>query len=183
MLPGLGQVYQRRFVMASVVFTIFTAMQFYLPLRAFLPLVALVASFEAFLRGPQVKMVSQSVSAEKNSRKSSQFRNYVFSTIAVIGFLGWMSFASMAFLPVGASVTTKEAADHLAKEVKQCAKLLGRYPAGLSECPSEGFDPVMALDSWGRPYHYQSNAQGFEIRSLGPDGVLSTRDDYRFTYR
>lgn len=166
MLPGLGQVYQRRYAVASIVFCVFTAANFVPHGRYLLPLFALLSSFEAFRRSGPIE-------------KEPRFRIYLFGSVGLIGFLGWMSFAATAFLPVGNTLQTHEEADGLAREARQCAKLLGRYPTGLHECPEH----KAVSDPWGRPYRYQKTESGFEIRSLGPDGVLGSRDDYRFTYR
>ncbi|MDR2849487.1 MAG: type II secretion system protein GspG [Verrucomicrobiota bacterium] len=50
----------------------------------------------------------------------------------------------------------------------------GEKPALLKE--SAAFDP------WGTPYELQIDAsQAFHVRSAGPDGVMSNRDDLVFT--
>lgn len=60
----------------------------------------------------------------------------------------------------------------------------GRYPVSLAElciysqrdCSSRR--PVDGVnDGWGRPFVYKTLDTGFEIASLGPDGILGTPDD------
>lgn len=166
MMPGLGQVYQRRYAIAAAFFCIFTTANFVPQARLILPVLALLASFEAFRQ-------------ERKDVPGPKTRLYVFCSVGMIGFLGWMSFAATAFLPVGNTLATHEQADRLAGEIRRCRQLLGRDPAGFFECPESG----QAADPWGRAYRYQKTESGFEIRSAGPDGAFGNRDDYRFTYR
>jgi general secretion pathway protein G len=41
----------------------------------------------------------------------------------------------------------------------------GSYPASLAEVADGAADP------WGHPFEYRTTASGFELRSLGADGV------------
>ncbi len=51
-----------------------------------------------------------------------------------------------------------------------------RFPELIrSRFESKLKDPL--LDSWRRPYQYRLAGAGFELRSLGPDGMALTADD------
>jgi hypothetical protein len=56
-----------------------------------------------------------------------------------------------------------------------------RYPESLDELISEGFvddDPKIAFfDPWGRRFSYRRVDEGFELFSIGFDGVPYTNDD------
>lgn len=38
-------------------------------------------------------------------------------------------------------------------------------------------DRIIRFDPWSRPYRYQSRADGYDLRSAGPDGLFDTDDD------
>jgi hypothetical protein len=59
----------------------------------------------------------------------------------------------------------------------------GSFPQSLAEIvPPDTVDPNFKpygrfqVDGWNRPFRYRAIGTGFEIRSLGPDGVLSSDD-------
>jgi hypothetical protein len=67
----------------------------------------------------------------------------------------------------------------------------GAWPSTLNEacdeypsprCPPLGIDDTIPVDSWGLPIYYTRKADGFEIRSLGPDRRPGTADDLAITY-
>lgn len=65
------------------------------------------------------------------------------------------------------------------KDVLAFEKEKGRWPEGL-----EGNKLVVRkLDSWNNALRYETNDNGFTIRSAGPDGVFETADDCKSTTR
>lgn len=52
---------------------------------------------------------------------------------------------------------------------------------GLSLLVAAGYLEAVPIDPWGRPYRYDNpgrfSGRGFDLYSLGPDGVVSDADD------
>jgi len=169
MLPGLGQVYQRRLVPAALFFSGFTALHFISAGRWLLPLVAVGASAEAFFH------------ERKNPTSLAQPRSrwLAFSVVAVIGLVSWTILAGPAFLPVGNLLDAKESAEGYAAAVRRCKGELKKLPQAVSECSS----PRFPADPWGNAFQYRVIENGFVLRSPGRDQIPETGDDFVFRYR
>lgn len=75
----------------------------------------------------------------------------------------------------------------LATSLKEYQLMVGTLPddlEGLVTQPANA-DPAkwvkilekLPVDPWERPYEYKPAGEGFELRSLGPDGQSGTADD------
>lgn len=169
LLPGLGQVFQRRLAPAVLFFAGFTALSFLRYGRWLLPIVALGAAVETFLQEQKAP-----TSSEGGPRRT------LFTVVGMLGFFGWMSWVSPVFLPVGDLLETQGQADDMAKAIRRCRNDLGRLPGQLSECAGTG---LFVQDNWGETFQYRADARGFEIRSSGRDRQLGNGDDFVFHYR
>lgn len=73
----------------------------------------------------------------------------------------------------------------LATTVERFRAECGELPAGLDElavaaghaCWPQAVEPARLHDAWSRPYRYQVQGSGFELRSAGADGVVFSADD------
>jgi len=169
MLPGLGQVYQRRLIPAALFFSGFTALHFVSVGRWLLPLVAVAASAEAYFYEKKVP----SPSAQPRSRLVA------FFIVAIIGLVSWTILAGPAFLPVGNLLDVKESAEGYAAAVRRCKSELKKLPQAVSECAS----PRFPADPWGNAFQYRVIENGFVLRSPGRDQLPETGDDFVFRYR
>ena len=169
LLPGLGQVYQRRYGMAVLAFSTFTAIYFWPAGKAAMPVMAIAVATECFLREKKIPSV-----------QSGRTRNSLFAVVGMLGFLSWMLYVSPAFLTVGSLMDTQDQAEKFAARIRSCRKLMGPavtcagFPPGANE-------PI--LDPWGESFSYRPDSKGFEIRSSGPDKKAGTGDDFVFHYR
>jgi len=168
MLPGLGQVYQRRFLPGVLCFAGFTALSFLTPARSLLPVLAIGSALESFLSEKKKPATSPDVKP----------RLSLYAAVGMIGFLGWFSWVSPVFLPVGNLLDTQAQAEELARGIRGCRKSLGRLPAQLSDCPG-----LSIRDNWGQNFYYGTDDRGFQIRSSGRDKQLGSEDDFVFHYR
>lgn len=73
----------------------------------------------------------------------------------------------------------------LATTVERFRAECGVLPARLDElavaagraCRPQAVEPARLHDAWSRPYRYQVQGSGFELRSAGADGVVFSADD------
>ncbi len=174
MLPGLGHVFSGNALRGMFFFGLFTLLNGTAATRVIVPMVVVVASWDAYRTTP----------AEKDA--VSQQKRAAFLAVGFISFLAWMSMVAMVLLPYGKQDTINRTVEYLSDGVKACARELKRLPATLDEC-GDGFAKVRRLkDPWGLAYAYRPQGEGrFEIRSAGRDGNFDTEDDfiYRYTYR
>lgn len=173
-LPGLGQLYQRRFPVAAAGFLPFWAFLALMPGHAWPLLLAVGFGAEAFRWGTLHPPAEVSSVVFKRRRTA-------YTATGIIGFCFWAMLVSPAALPLQRQAMANAAADRLAAFYRNCAREIGRKPSSAADCAALG-EPK-APDPWGRAFHYLATERGFELRSAGADGKATTQDDFVYQYR
>ena len=172
LLPGLGQLYQKRTRVSFAFFSGFTVMALRLNLASFVPIFALLSGLEA-LRWQSSLFYRPTVEAVP-----ARGREALFGLVGGVGFMSWFWLVVPSWLPVTSARDCIIRAEVLADQVKVCARKLGHYPRALVECQL-----IPPIDPWGNVFQYRVTTMGFEILSLGPDGKIDTADDRRYRFR
>ncbi len=173
-LPGLGQLYQRRFLAAALGFFPFWFCLARYPGHPWTLLLSVAFATEAFRRAGHAKQ--QEVKPEALTR-----RKLAYTITAVIGFCFWGMLVSPAALPLQRQSVANAAADQLSVFIRDCARRRGERPALLEECAVFGIPKI--FDPWGGNFHYVPTDRGFELRSFGADGKAGNSDDFLYRYR
>ncbi len=162
MLPGLGQLYQRRLV-AAVPFFLFFIVLLWSDFRLWIVVPMAVAAWDA-----------QRIPAQKLAWDRRIGFYFIVATIAFFA-----SFALLSERVVGQPAMGKMGytADALAESIQTCGIQRNAMPSTIADCAGLRW----GRDPWGQPYAYVLQNAGFEIRSLGRDGVTS-EDDFVFRY-
>lgn len=172
-LPGLGQLYQRRYPAAAAGILPFWILLAWRPGHAWPLLLAFAFGGEAFFWGssrPAADLTTEGLRRRRNA--------YVVT--AIIAFCFWAMLVSPAALPLQRQAMANAAADNLAAFYKKCARQRGSVPGTAADCGAEARRPA---DPWGGSFEYALTEQGFELRSPGPDGKAGTADDFVYRYR
>jgi hypothetical protein len=172
LLPGLGQVYQKRFGEGLLFFGVFVCLLWFPVTRPYIFLVVLASAYEAHRRH-----------AQREEEEDPTWKLYVFFSGGFLAFFGWFILAGSDLLPFSVQLRMQSRIDPLVKELKSYKVNHGYYPESLVEMVSdraagdtEG-EPLQT-DPWGRPFDYRKTESGFELRSAGRDGVFGNKDDY-----
>lgn len=182
-LPGLGQLYQKRFPAAFVFFAAFLGALSGLHssrwiatiglfgASALLWAIALCAGLEALRRD------------RESSDPPSPSRGIAYLLTASCGFLFWFGEAGIGLLPYQASMRVSIDVERLVREIQLCTQKRGAPPEALERC--ERFSTLPRIDPWGEPYRYVlSDSERFELASAGEDRRWGSADDriYRFRH-
>ncbi len=168
MLPGLGQVYQRRFVWAFPFFIAHvTALSF--------------ANYRVWIFVPMV--ISAWDAQRQPNQKAVEWNTRTFTYLVAGGIAFFSAFSLMIdrVLPFPAIGKMTAVADLLSDQIISCALVRGTMPSALAQCPE--VEAKWRKDPWGTPFRYVIVATGFEIRSAGRDGLDQTDDDFIFHFR
>ena len=173
-LPGLGQLYQGRLVVAAcglIPFWTVLAMQ---PGTAWPLLFALGFGAEAYRYG-------QTHCDSKKNDSGATRRRKAYSATGVIAFCFWIMLAAPAAAPLRRQAEANARADGLAAFLRECGRRNGSKPTSFEDCAVLG-RPRRA-DPWGGDFQMISTDRGFELRSPGYDGKLGTSDDLVYGFR
>lgn len=116
----------------------------------------------------------------------------VISLVAMIGILAiaWMTLVSRKSSDTDESLfpdptaRTQHRLEVLAMAIDSFARQYRKYPASLRDLSSNARQyeqEVYRFDGWKRPVEYHLQNGGYELRSLGLDGIPDTGDDIRLT--
>lgn len=168
LLPGLGQLYQSRYVPSLVFFSLFLLAQFVQPLRL-APLIPILACAEAIFRRS---------SFSPGTAPSS--KNIFYAGVGLVGVVSW-SFSYFPLIhPVGYQMEWNDRLPKIVGAVRECQKREGRLGIDFSRCVL----PPLSSDPWGNPLVFGLHTEGgFEIRSAGPDQTIHTGDDFIYHAR
>ncbi len=167
LLPGLGQLFQQRFLIALLFFLLYIGvLTSSLRLWIFVPMA--VSAWEA-------QRLALAGKAQWNSRV------LVYFFVGTVAFFSSFSLLAERALPYAEQGKISAIAEHLAEEIDQCAVQQKRMPHSLANALETCPQVKWQKDPWGNPFVYEMSAGGFEIRSLGRDGRVATEDD--FVYR
>jgi hypothetical protein len=169
-LPGLGQLYQRRWPAAAAGFVPFWALLAYRPGTALPLLLAVAFGAEAFY---------WATTHELNEGPTPKRRRYAYGATAVAAFCFWGMLVSPVALPLQRQALANRTAEGLAAFVKRCAKERHIRPASFAECG----EPPARRDPWGGDFEIKATDRGFELRSPAADGKAGTADDFVYSYR
>jgi hypothetical protein len=180
-LPGLGQLYQRRFLTAAAGFLPFWICLALAPGHPWPLFLAVGFGAEAFRWGARQHPTNESaVSNEPAVRR----RRTAFAVTAIVGFCFWAMLVSPAALPLKRQAIANAAAERLAAFYQGCARRLGQRPTSRAQCLEQGGQSVSELrDPWGGEFQYLATERGFELRSAGADRKAETADDFVYRYR
>jgi hypothetical protein len=164
LLPGLGQLYEKRTIKAGFYFSLFVIGLSSFPLAV--PFIAVFSGLEVLLMRMPV------VEAEKRRRD-------IFLASGSVAFMGWFFSIASYFNPIAAQMQMNDKMERCAVEIRECRLRLGKYPLSLQECllKEENW-----RDPWGNPVKYLSTGSGFELRSWGRDAIEGTKDDLTYSY-
>ncbi len=172
-LPGMGQLYQRRYRAAAAGILPFWFLLAVLPGHAWPLLLAFAFGGEAFYWGSSRPAIEASTEGLRRRRNA-----YVVT--AIVAFCFWAMLVSPAALPLRRQGMANAVADKLAGFYQACARQRGSPPANAADCGAEARRPT---DPWGGSFDYVLTERGFELRSAGADGKWATPDDFIYRYR
>jgi len=169
MLPGSGALYQGRYGASAAHFCVFVAACLTTGGTRWLFLVAAASAIDTFRSAPR-----------RDAARRFTRRETIYFVVGAAGIASWMAMLGAAWLPAGGKLSMNMHVDRFSRFVRECARRLGEFPAGIERCggPPEGWD----RDPWGRKLQYELEAERFRVRSDGEDGRPGTTDDanYRF---
>lgn len=173
-LPGLGQLYQRRFVVAGCGLIPFWTVLALQPGTVWPLLFAFGFGAEAFLFGEKH---GEGIPTDPGARR----RRQAYGATGVIAFCFWIMMAAPAAGLLRRQAEATGRAEGLAAFVRDCARKKGSRPTSFDDCVSEG--RPRRSDPWGRDFEMIPTERGFDLRSPGSDGRAGTSDDLVYRYR
>ncbi len=191
LLPGLGQVYQGWYGRGVALFIAFIVICSLREGQVFLPLAAFLAGFEAYR--PKAKKEIWTVWDEAivsfwsrwftDRSKPNRIRRPMYILVGVVGFIGWFFLFAPSLYPFEAQAKLNESADLWSDRVRDYRASRGELPKDLRSLIKVGESEAIVQDPWGRDLLIRQTESGFELRSLGRDGMAETRDDRTYSFR
>ena len=167
LLPGLGQLYNHKYLPAFFFFAVFSGLNFFPSTRVFLPIVVILASGHAY---------------RASSFTADSKRNIIYTTLGAVSFLSWMVLYFPVTNRVGIQMLLNERAQNLSNRVRDCQRAKNRYAVTLEECFKDS--PLELKDPWETDFHLSIlTPEGFELHSAGSDKAFNTPDDYTYHYK
>lgn len=161
-LPGLGQLFQQRYVASVFYFSFFAAALIGVHSAVWTARVGVFfASFAVWFVALAAARDAFRANRRATREAAPKVRNAAYLLTAAVGFLLWSIETTFGFLPYGTPLK-------VASDVQRIAR----------------GETAPSLDPWGVDYRKQDLGDGtFEVRSCGPDRSCGTEDDYKFRFR
>ena len=168
LLPGLGQLYQKRLPPAVLFFAAYIGV---LSLSSYRVWIFVPMALSAWDAQRQLKQTY----AVWNARTLSYF------AVGTVGFFSAFSLMVEKVLPYPQMGKMSYVADALANEIRRCTVEARALPPAIERCP--GLAERWKMDPWGRPFRFVPLPPGVEIRSAGRDGLDKTDDDFIYRFQ
>lgn len=184
-LPGLGQVYQGRYVVGLVFFLIFAGLAMCSSAVLWLPIVAILSGLETRRAAGRQAGKTPGWAKELETRYADKLRRArlpFFTLVAGLGLASWAMLLGAKVLPFGAQMEVSERADWFAERVKGFRARRGVLPRTLEEVVEEK-ERARLIDPWGSAFRLQPSDGGFRIDSAGRDKTFQTKDDLVYRFR
>ena len=188
-LPGLGQVYQRRYSAGAVFFFSFIAFITISPDYHLLPLLALVAGLEtrrfraaSDTAGALAQLAWSKKFEDKYAPRLNKARIPIFTFVGSLGLAAWMTLFAPNLFPMQTQWKLNNQSEQLAGHVKRFRGQKGKLPVAWEACLPEA-QRKLAVDPWGTVFRLTLDVDGFEIRSAGKDKTFGTVDDFSYHFR
>lgn len=168
LLPGLGQLYQKRVGAAVLCFVVYIA-------------VLALGTYRVWI------FVPMALSAGDAQRQPNQpyaiwnARTLSYFLVGTTAFIFAFSLMVEKVLPYPQIGKMSYVADALAEEIRRCAVAAHVLPPRFESCP--GLAARWKTDPWGHAFVYEPLPPGFEIRSVGRDGQDKTDDDFVYRFQ
>jgi hypothetical protein len=186
-VPGLGQVFQTRYVAGLAWFTAFVLFNFFWAARFsprmgfFSLLISLGSAREALHVESRRKSMARQEPWTAESLAELKGRPLAFTVVGVFGFLLWFFSVSSSWLPLGSALTLQAQAQEIGRLARRYREKNGTFPSKLEDLGKD-FARSYGRDPWGSEFSLQREADGLEVRSPGPDRARGTSDDAVFHF-
>lgn len=119
--------------------------------------------------------------------KLSRFVDWLFFKLLWLGLFFWLlwrmapSLQELSPFRLAGGMATSVELVQIEEAVEGYRATNQQYPEDFGQFLKDSFSSRLkrvTLDSWGTPYEFERNEQGYVIRSAGPDRLHGTEDDY-----
>jgi len=192
LIPGLGQVYCRRWGRGALFFfgaliagALFPPLGLFISMGVWIWGIVDAYRFAADVQdhgaagdGPVIDIGKRRFPVLDRRRALT----YVALPLGVVALLAGVVFLLLARYGLWGGRFTGEEAEPVVAMIEAHRARTGSYPDSLAALidPTDPLEKKRILDSWGSPYLYRAGGGGFELKSAGKDGRPGTEDDLSY---